>query len=321
MTIEFVQIETTTTCNQRCTFCPVSRQKRPKSILSDRRFQKIVDGLDPAAAVVISGFTEPTYDKQLVERVRTLVEAGHSVSICSNGSGLDPALTDQLLEAGIGGFTINLSTVDADQYLATRGSRELKQVIRNVSYLFEKTEESTIDTTLLMLGSLDSAHIRNIGEIRETFSGFSRINFLISPLADFAGRETGQLPNRPRYQTVRGCALGRHTRWAHFTASGNAILCCQDYLEDYRLGNIDADSVAGIFDGDTARQMRRWVEGEDAAPADFICRHCIFALTDQDFQQSLRGFFCDHCELQEGLPAGLSCDSCEVGALLRSGIR
>ncbi|MBE9561967.1 MAG: radical SAM/SPASM domain-containing protein, partial [Proteobacteria bacterium] len=267
--MKYVQIETTTTCNQRCYFCPVSQSKRPKSQLSISRLKKILIGLRPydIETIVISGFNEPTYDKQLIEKVQLIRKAGFAVSFCTNGSGLTQNLTDKLLELKVTGFTINLSTIDAKQYAKDRGSRDLKRVIPQLNYLFTQADNQQI--TVLILGALDKKHADNIQMISEQFADFDRIKFLISPIADYAGKDTQVLSKRPNHKILQGCSMARQSQWLHFMADGNAILCCQDYFGKYQLGHIDNSTVTEIYQGEKINQMRRWVTGKEEAPDDF----------------------------------------------------
>ena len=64
----------------------------------------------------------------------------------------------------------------------------------------------------------------------------------------------------------------------HITPAGKAILCCQDYDENYVVGDVATHSIAEVLEGDEMAKMRRWVYGVEDAPPDFICRTCVFAL-------------------------------------------
>ncbi len=314
--MKYVQIETTTTCNQRCYFCPVSQVKRPKSQLSLARLEKILIGLRPydIEAIIISGFNEPTYDKQLIEKIQLIRKAGFAVSFCTNGSGLTPALTDKLLELKVTGFTINLSTIDAKQYAKDRGSKDLKHVIPRLTYLFNQANIQQI--TVLILGALDAKHANNIQMISKQFANFNTVKFLISPIADYAGKDTQVLSERPNYKTLQGCSMGRQNQWLHFMADGNAILCCQDYFGKYKLGHIDESTVTEIYQGEKITQMRHWIAGQEEAPADFICRQCVFALNGDNYMQTLKKLFCQACKLPTILGTENSCHRCEVNCYL-----
>jgi len=66
----------------------------------------------------------------------------------------------------------------------------------------------------------------------------------------------------------------------HVTPSGQVVLCCQDYHEQYAVGDLHQESLEDILRGPRLALLRRWVYGMEEAPADFICRRCIYALID-----------------------------------------
>ena len=51
-----------------------------------------------------------------------------------------------------------------------------------------------------------------------------------------------------------------------------------------RVGDLHHESLEDILRGPKVTLLRRWVYGLEEAPADFICRRCIYALTDPPFQ-------------------------------------
>lgn len=54
----------------------------------------------------------------------------------------------------------------------------------------------------------------------------------------------------------------------------------QDYDEVHTVGDLANQTVDEILSGDEMARLRRLAYGIDDAPEDFICRNCLFALTD-----------------------------------------
>ncbi len=314
--LRHVQIETTTTCNQRCNFCPVSVEKRPKANLPLEQFTALMADLKdyPLESVYLNGFNEPTFDKTLPDQVAIVFKTGFPVHLNSNASGLEPALTDKLLAAGISAFTINLSTLDPERYQATRGSRDLPKVITNLEYLLSKIDGVRVE--ILMLGSLDARHAADIRALCDHFASLGA-TMLICPTADYAVGLTQVLPERIHHTALRGCSGQRHTKWMHFTPTGHAILCCQDYTEQYRISPIPHLSPEELLASDRFAQLRRWVEGTEEAPEDFICRSCIYAIGTEPYEDKIRRLFCQQCELPAQLGVKESCQRCVVNDCTR----
>jgi radical SAM protein with 4Fe4S-binding SPASM domain len=65
----------------------------------------------------------------------------------------------------------------------------------------------------------------------------------------------------------------------HITPHGKCVLCCQDYHDQYVIGDLNEESLKDILTGSRMALLRKWVYGVEEAPADFICRDCIYAIT------------------------------------------
>jgi hypothetical protein len=57
------------------------------------------------------------------------------------------------------------------------------------------------------------------------------------------------------------------------------VLCCEDYDEKYVVGDLTRQTVREVLEGEELALMRKWIYGLEEAPADFICRKCVFART------------------------------------------
>ncbi len=317
-TMKYVQIETTSTCNQRCFFCPVSIEKKDKVHLSDCHLEKMIAGLKQHSIekVVISGFTEPTYDKSLVNKVTALRENGFKVEVYSNGSGLKAELTDRLLNLGISVININISTMDEGQYKQTRGTKDLKRVINNLNYLLSKpeVENKEIQINLVIIGKLDQTHAENIRVIDEYYGKWAKL--IIVPLVQYAGKSPQVIEGTPFQKELQGCLWDRHKDWIHFNADGDAIFCCHDYQSRYKLGSIDTFTVDELLNGENIQLWRNYIEGVEDAPQDFLCRKCFYSKR-KDHIEFLQEYYCKSCFLPDALGKEDSCSRCgDVGQVI-----
>src|ERR1700756_4967282 len=76
----FLSLETCTTCNHRCPFCPVSVDPRQREVMSQELFESIVDQVVEAGGkgvvVFLSNYNEPTIDPLFEERCLALFRRG-----------------------------------------------------------------------------------------------------------------------------------------------------------------------------------------------------------------------------------------------------
>jgi pyruvate-formate lyase-activating enzyme len=311
--LRFLALETSTICSQRCTFCPVSTQGRPNTWMSADTLDRVIESLreQPVETVYLNGFNEPTLTPNLVEIVKRLraVSSAH-ITLNTNGSGLRAKLADELIAAGVPEFVVNLSTIDPEEYARVRGYSDVGRVLRNVEHLLERAREKGASVTLLVLGNLDERHAENVLAIERRFAHLSP-KVVICPLGEYAGdpRNTTVLhPGR-----LRGCGQeDRPNQWVHLAANGEALLCCHDYAQAYVVGDVNVQSLDGIFNDGRLEQFRRWISGAEEAPADFICRRCQLAISDRDLRPQMEGLFCQRCTLPARFGKERSCGRCAV---------
>lgn len=277
----YVSLETCTSCNHRCPFCPVSVDPREKEVMSQELFESIVDQVVAAGGksvvVFLSNYNEPTIDPLFEERCRVLFDRGLPVSILTNASNLGPDRAARLEAMGRFRYIgINLPTLDPDRYLALHGTKDLDRVVANVDALCARSLAE--ETAIVVLGHEDEAHRRDVAAIRDRFApkGWD-----VKPFRIRSRPASGTfVPEPPAKKKLRGCELmgSRPFEHLHVTATARAVLCCQDYYENLTIGDLKTQTVAEILGGDTMARLRKWTYGVEEAPADFLCRRCEFAI-------------------------------------------
>lgn len=278
--LKIVSLETLTTCNQKCYFCPVSIAPRADFAMPDEMFARIVAELKvftTIESVFLQSYNEPTLDRRFLDQCRTLIENGLPVAVLSNGSGFTPAKTDALIAmGGLRYLCINLSTLDRERYEHDRGADHLPVVVRNLEYLKDKPLAQ--EMKIVVLGTGNAVHDSDFAAISEAFAG-SRFIVERHVVMDRAGWLDVGLKAEDRMRPLAGCDnLGsRPIQHLHITPHGKCVLCCEDYDENYVVGDLTRSSIAEVLEGDEMAKMRRWIYGIEEAPADFMCRDCIFA--------------------------------------------
>lgn len=288
--LKYVQFEASSACNQACYFCPVSTDPRADHTMSLEFYEDIVRQLarhgSTIEAVSMVHYNEPTVDKWFLERVRILMSHGLGVGLLTNGTGLTSKRIDVLEKLGqLHYLSVNLSTLDREQYAKDRRGDHLAVVLRNLDSLKGRRIAKQMD--LVVLGKGDEAHRASLAEIEERFGG-SPFEIKSHVVMDRAGNvPLGLRPPNP-HRRLCGCEQigSRPLQWVHITAHGRCVLCCQDYAESYVVGDLREETLEEVLSGQRMARFRRWVYGLDEAPDDFICRHCVFAVTCEDLGTS-----------------------------------
>lgn len=280
--LRWVSLEAHTVCNQRCYFCPVSVAPRTAEYMPTELYERIVREVaeldEPIEAVTMIQYNEPTADRRFLDQVRTIKEAGLPPAVLSNGTGLTPDRVDALV--AMGGLTylsVNLSTLDRERYAAERGRDHLERVLANLDYARDRPVAETM--VIVVLGTDPEIHARDYAAIREHFSGsrFLVQDFEANDRAAYLG--VGRTAPRDGTRLV-GCDYGgsRPIEHLHITAQARVVLCCQDYTEDFVLGDLKTQSVRDVLDSEAYARARRQVYGLEPPPENFICSNCSYAL-------------------------------------------
>ena len=281
--LKYVSFEASTVCNQGCYFCPVSVDRREDHSMSMELYERITAQI-AEHRVTIDGvsmihYNEPTADKRFLDQVRVLKRYGLPPAVLTNATGLTRDRVDAILEMdGLRYLSVNLSTLDRERYKVERGGDHLRLVMRNLDYIKDKPLAPQMD--IAVLGKGDAVHRRDFEEIRDYFAN-TRFNVQYYEVMDRAGAVPIGLHPETRHEKLCGCEQtgSRVVQWVHITPLADCVLCCQDYFDQYKIGNLEEQSLDEILSGPRMSLYRRWVYGVDEAPADFICRGCIYALT------------------------------------------
>ena len=279
--LKIVSLETMTTCNQRCYFCPVSIAPRADYLMPDELFSRIVAELTTFRAtlqsVFLQSYNEPSIDRRFLDQCRTLFAAGLPVAVLSNASGFTPAKTDALAAEGpLRYLCINLSTLDRERYRADRGEDHLPVVLRNVDYM--KDIRVADEMKIVVLGTGDAVHAADFESIRDRYAG-SRFEVEHHVVMDRAGWLDVGMKAADRNRPMAGCdnVGSRPLQHLHITPHGRCVLCCEDYDEKYVVGDLTTSTIEQVLAGDELAKLRRWIYGVEEAPDDFMCRDCVFA--------------------------------------------
>ena len=204
--------------------------------------------------VFLSNYNEPTFDPLFDERIRYLFDRRIGVSILTNASRFTPERS-ALFET-LGRFRyigVNLPTLRPERYEMLHGTRDLARVLANMDAI---TSDLADEIAIVVLGHMDDEHRRDIDEIRARFEpkGWKIRPF---PIRSRPGSGT-YVPEPPARRKLRGCDLmgSRPFEHLHVTATGKAVLCCQDYYE--------AHAHRRLEDSNHRRDPRR---RHDRAPA------------------------------------------------------
>jgi len=216
-----VQLETITTCNRKCWYCPNSKYGKPYALMPVELYKKIVDQLSNIKYRTVFSphfYGEPLLDKRLPDLISYARKKlpNSLIRIYTNGDLLTEELFFKLIGAGVNEFFIT----DHDVSLTKEGKLVKKDtfIVNFKNKLAKKFQDKII---LFRLGSND-------------------------------------LNNRGGLVKVKGKKTERcNIRQVIINHEGNFLLCCHDYFAKYPLGNINDKDIMEIWNSKNFKSMRQ----------------------------------------------------------------
>ena len=274
--LKYVSLEGQTTCNQRCSFCPVSLGPRDEHVMDLDLYERIASQLvdfPHLEGVFMNHYNEPTVNRDFLEHVRILNEHSLPIALLTNATGLSPKRCEAVMErGGVAYLCVNLSTVDREEYAAERSRDHLPMVLKHLDHI--ATHPVAPRMEIVVLGATESYE-----RVREHFDGTP---FVVrdAEKMDRAGAMSEGLSLAAPIRNLGGCMQtgSRPLQHLHVNAYADCILCCQDYRGGYVAGNLAHQTVREVLEGAEMARLRRWTYGLEEAPDDFICRKCVYAI-------------------------------------------
>lgn len=236
-------IDTITTCNRRCRYCPNSTydrgQKKNEKVLKTQLFHKVIDelsGLGWSGEVAPNFYGEPLLDKRIVELIaytRTKLPLS-SIILFTNGDLLDMDLYKQLTRAGVTNLVVTHHGTGRQA---------------NIETILEHRNHHGDDGIRMVYGTA-----REIARGRMSNRG---------GLVDLG---------RGERLVAKGCELPY--RKTGIDCDGNVLLCCHDYLSSEKLGNVNEHGLLEIWNSKRYRDLRRDIrKGQYTLE---FCKNCAY---------------------------------------------
>jgi MoaA/NifB/PqqE/SkfB family radical SAM enzyme len=133
-------IEPTNQCNLDCVTCVRHNWREPMGMMSGAVWARLAEGLrsiTPPPTVFFGGFGEPLFHPDIVGMVAEARAAGARVELITNATLLTPALSRELINAGLGLLWVSLDGASPESYADIRLGASLPRIIENLGH-FQK---------------------------------------------------------------------------------------------------------------------------------------------------------------------------------------
>jgi MoaA/NifB/PqqE/SkfB family radical SAM enzyme len=282
-----IQLETTSLCNARCTFCPYpeTSQTEPAGTMDDDLFESIVDQLAEQPVHVIQPFlnNDPLMDRKILPRLERLIQRNPRarVSITTNGTLLREDVARGLAELPLEKIHVSSHALTPQVYREIMAI-DAYTVLRNVNVLWDHLRRRRSRTELIVTCVLVGTNRREVEHMQEYWRSRG-ITFYLNPLNDRAGNipETKFIRLLPLSEKASRSQLGRHAMpgcpvlYAHMGIlwNGDLITCCMDWRRARVLGNAREDSLYNLWHGAGYGYLREMSDAGRLGEVP-LCREC-----------------------------------------------
>lgn len=293
---KFIQLETVSGCNARCTMCSVDSWTRSRSVLPEPLFQRLVDEIGSRAdwveQVTLQMGGEPLLDRKLEQHVAELKRVGvRSVAFTTNASLLTEERARGLLDAGIDAVDFSLDGATRQTFETIRVNLSYEAVRGNVLRFLALREEmgKRVAVRVRMVVQEANAHEfdRFVEDWRPRLGPQDRVlgrflNWWVTWKQDLAG-----VPGRLLRADRDAVDLNSLPCLAPFStlivlSDGRVPLCCLDYNADTQMGNLLDSGIAEVWRSPAfqAVRLKHLAHGRNAMA---FCRDCHIFATGSGF--------------------------------------
>jgi pyruvate-formate lyase-activating enzyme len=267
---KFIQIETISLCNARCTMCTINSWVRARNYMPDELFARLVKEIAAHSnwveQVTLQLGGEPLLDRKLEQRARELKEAGvRSIAFTSNASLLTEERARSILACGVDIIDFSVDGASAETFDSIRLGLSYETVRDNILRFIALRDGAGSDIQIRVRMVVQPG---NAGELDE-FVAFWQ-------------------PKLGRHDSVLGRFLNRWTTWhedlavidgSHLRAKpalptfdhlpclspfatlvvlvdGRVPLCCLDYNAETPMGTLETSSISEVWRGAAFEAVR-----------------------------------------------------------------
>lgn len=261
-----LQIETTNRCNAACAMCPILTMERPKGTMDFALFDRICQelaGMPPLRRIILHIMGEPMLNPDLTAMIRHLkkVAPHQPVDFSTNGSLLDAASAREVIESGVEAVNFSIDALNPETHAKIRKGLNFQKVMANLESFIELMAASgkTKPRILIQLIKMDLN--------RDEWQAFAELwqakaaehEFLtvyIKELWSWGGYlESGQA-EKERAEGSLALPCGYPFDQLDVYWDGRVGFCCLDEDIDLQVGDVNSQSLAGIWQSAELERIR-----------------------------------------------------------------
>lgn len=252
-------IETTNFCNSNCKMCPHRKMKREKGYMSQGLFEKIINECKSFETkrlqFLLQNQGEPLLDTLLFRRIEYIKKNlfKSKIILNSNAMLLDENKAKQILDLGVDRVIFSVDGASQETYEEIREGLKYDVVKRNIEYFLKLKKDNAYRTKAIMQMVVCDRNKHEIDKYKELWlEKVDEIHF--KPMHSFLDMETSIKTKFLRTKQLAFCESPYEVMIIYW--NGDIGLCCWDYDNEAKIGNIENDSLINIYNNNKYQMIR-----------------------------------------------------------------
>ena len=246
-----VRIENSSACNAHCTICPREKLTRPRVIMLNEDFARLVRQAHDLGAKIIAiyGYGEPLLDPGLATKIKLCTDLGLETFITTNASLLNSDLSHHILNAGLTQIRFSMHGFDRKSYEAVHRGLSYFKVRSNISE-FLNINKHRHKRAVTMLTTIPSDDV-SLDEIIDAWESDVDYLEIWKPHNWAGGRDF-----RTIVRKKKTCGRPWHGP-LQINADGKVMVCCFDFNAEMIVGDTHKQDLRSIIIGKEFDKIRR----------------------------------------------------------------
>ena len=273
--LQCIEIETSKYCNWHCSFCPnKDNQNMPQEVMPQQLFHEILQKIKdfgPVKYVTLNTYNEPTLDPLFIERIRLIKKFDMKLVLYTNGSALTTEIINELKNLGcLKEIWFNIPSIHPARFTELTGYPNFNKIMNTI----DEAIKAGLHVNFSIQGQAEERQ-KTLVDIQERYQERIKHPIISWPTHDRAGNLKGPFNQNIHLKQNHMFGCTSVIAQLHINTSGDIFLCCNDYYQKHKFGNIQESSILCLLNSEKAITIRKQIYGKMVAPNDLICRHCI----------------------------------------------
>jgi len=278
-----VDIELTNVCNMRCIFCVQHTMKRPRGLMSQEHFRKVIDECAVHGTPVrFIRLGEPFLHPEIVAFAEYVKSKGLPLHITNNGLAISEQQMRGMIATGADSLIFSFQGATKEQYAIMRNTDRYDELKANVLRLVELRGDNPKPFIHISSTMTDEtpeeiqAFVDYWGHIVDSV-GIGKTNLSVLALGDIDSKQVvQQLEQLQEHETI--CKEYQRCSEVYQKLSvdwdGKITCCCSDYDNLMTLGDIGTDTLAEIWNNSDELRLYRDMLDRKMHKALILCSSC-----------------------------------------------